>query len=225
MNSFNRSDILLDFELYVTWKEVDCKQFSTTVAFVEFLEDAISQGYPLLGVIGPSWPPNDERLSDLLGKEDISLLHINVAHSLNERMHPLSFNMLGAPRVLLDACLALIKKNSWVRANIAYESWHDGYLPLEIVQLKRMLDSLQLEHNITALDPTGPISLRPQHQLQLFFVGRKLSLIHKILCASLYMNLMHPTYQFIFVTSLLDVNMQTHLSSSIDVNGRTYLYF
>ena len=210
----NRSDILSDYNIEMIAGDSGCDV--TTKAVTAFVETVMHSSKQVAGIVGPGCSASALVISSLNGREQLSLINVHIAGSLNlsnRTKYPNSFGTLDSTEVFVRASLALMKENNWTQVAAFYdESRLYYYSTLLAFQDEVNAINANSNKNDSVIDmlilavysnyiPFGELQ-EAKRRIAFLLVGP--DLLGKIVCLAYHDKLVYPTYQWITVSRTLE---------------------
>ena len=208
----NNSDILSDYTLELIQGRGGCNIVSrTSIALTKHVFH--DEGKQVLGILGPGCSASGLFVSGVVGSNQSEVPRLTVhlgssQHFSNRSAYPYSFSMLASANTVARAITELMQNNNWKDIIVLYDESQIYFVTL----LEQIEQSLNVGRNSTNLNipiaslvyenyiPFSDIR-RSQKRIVLLMVGS--DLFSRILCVSFRKGLSYPTYQWVFVTRVV----------------------
>lgn len=208
----NNSGILSDYTLELIQGRGGCNIIPrTSIALTKHVVH--NEGKQILGILGPGCSASGLFVSGIVGsnQNEMSLLTVHLGASArfsNRSAYPYSFSMLTHANTVARAITELMQNNNWNDIIVLYDESQIYFINL----LEHLEQSLNVRRNSTDLRipvaslvyedyiPFSDIQ-QSQNRIILLLVGS--DLLSKILCVSFRKGLKYPTYQWVFVSRVI----------------------
>lgn len=200
----NRSDILSDYRLELVEGRGGCGTETITLSEKSLYQHIFLEGKRVVGIVGPRCSDSAERVGQIIAKNAIALANVHITSSPTlgtPSIYPYSTSTTPSIMRYVDAYVALIIRNNWENASVAFlfEDTDDSYSILN--DLTGKLNGSGVVYSSIVTDNyilTALLGLEAS-SARLVLVNLDGDLAQKFICIALRRNAIYPKYQWTFL--------------------------
>ena len=203
----NNSDILNGYTLKLLQGDGGCNLVSTTT--ISLIENLFYKNKTVVGILGPSCSSSALFVSKIISTSEraisIPTIHLGGSPRFAKReAFPYSFSMVDFAKVFADAVVALMHMNGWKNVIILYDESNIYYTTI----LEYFQQTFRPETTIAVASVIYanyiPINEIKQSLTRVILLLVEQDMFNRILCIALSKDIIHPTYQWVFISKNLN---------------------
>ena len=225
----NRSDILSNYRVELVEARGGCGGGTLTLSEKAIVQNIFGGGKRVVGIVGPRCYDSAERVGHLIAKDAIALANVHFSSSPTlgtPSIYPYSTSTTPSVMRFVDAYIALIIRNEWENAHVAFlfEDDKPSHFILEYLTERLNVSGVVYSSIVTDNYIHEALLGLEASSARLVLVDLDSVLTQKLMCVALKRNAIYPKYQWTFlqVKSIFDDITFVYMGIQYSCNGKDF---
>lgn len=204
----NRSDILSDYQLELVEARGGCGMETLTLSEKAIAQNIFRGDKHVIGIVGPRCYDSAVRVGQIIAKDAMALANVHISGSPSLGMpsvYPYSTSTTPSITRFVDAYVALIIRNKWEQAPVAFLFEDQKFSYSILTYLTEKLNGSGVVYSSLVTDNYIREALKglEASSARLVLVNIDGILAQKLMCLALGRNAAYPKYQWTFLRTML----------------------